>query len=116
MTDANRDDAIEPVVFRRRGLEQRIDAEVIARRIRPLARIRRKRQRLPASRCIESAQTHRARVCSLLTRASDTTLRLLGSNRPSMSALGFVINRESLLTTWRFSVPTLSHSRTFRIE
>jgi hypothetical protein len=25
----------------------------------------------------ESAQTHRARVCSLLTRASDTTLRLL---------------------------------------
>src|SRR5437016_1187429 len=29
-----------------------------------------------ASRCIESAQTHRARVRSLLTRASDTTLRL----------------------------------------
>ncbi len=27
---------------------------------------------------IESAQTHRARVCSLLTRASDTTLRHLG--------------------------------------
>jgi len=40
----------------------------------PLARICRKRQRLPSSRCIESAQTHRARVCSLLTRASDTTL------------------------------------------
>ena len=29
---------------------------------------------LPSSRCIESAQTHRARVCSSLTRASDTTL------------------------------------------
>src|ERR1700720_2855178 len=28
----------------------------------------------------ESAQTHRARVCSLLTRASDTTLRLPGTN------------------------------------
>jgi hypothetical protein len=27
-----------------------------------------------------SAQTHRARVCSLLTRASDTTLRLLDSS------------------------------------
>jgi hypothetical protein len=34
----------------------------------PFARIRLKRQRLPASRCIESAQTHRAHVCSLLTR------------------------------------------------
>ena len=30
----------------------------------------------PPSRCIKSAQTHRARVSSLLTRASDTTLRL----------------------------------------
>jgi hypothetical protein len=40
------------------------------------ASIDRKRQRLPSSRCIESAQTHRARVCSLLTRPSDTTLRL----------------------------------------
>jgi hypothetical protein len=31
---------------------------------------------LRSSRCIESAQTHRARAYSLLTRASDTTLRL----------------------------------------
>jgi hypothetical protein len=46
----------------------------------PLARICRKRQRLPSSRCIESAQTHRARVRSLLTRAFDTTLRLPGTN------------------------------------
>src|ERR1700730_8548898 len=38
------------------------------------------RERLPSSRCIESAQTHRARVCSLLTRASDTTLRLPGTD------------------------------------
>ena len=29
-----------------------------------------------ASRCIESAQAHCARVCRLLTRTSDTTLRL----------------------------------------
>src|SRR5207249_11390838 len=47
----------------------------------PLARIRRKRQRLPSSRCIESARTHRARACSLLTRASDTTLRLLDTDQ-----------------------------------
>ena len=39
-----------------------------------VSRIRRKRQRLPSSRCIESAQTHRGRV---LTRASATTLRLI---------------------------------------
>jgi len=44
-----------------------------------LIRVRRNRGRLPSSRCIESAQTHRARVCSLLTRASDTTLRLIGT-------------------------------------
>jgi hypothetical protein len=37
-------------------------------------------ERFSASRCIESAQTHRARVCSLLTRASDTTLRLVGTD------------------------------------
>jgi hypothetical protein len=39
-------------------------------------RVRRNRGRLPSSRCIESAQAHRARVYSLLTRASDTTLGL----------------------------------------
>ena len=41
------------------------------------ARVRRNRGRLPSSRCIESAQTHRARACALPTRASDTTLGLL---------------------------------------
>jgi hypothetical protein len=45
----------------------------------PVARIHRKRQSLPSSRCIESAQTHRDRVCSLLTRAAYTTLRLIRS-------------------------------------
>src|SRR5208337_5405080 len=39
-------------------------------------RVRRNHGRLPSSRCIESAPTHRARACSLLARASDTTLRL----------------------------------------
>ena len=41
------------------------------------ARVRRNRGRLPSSRCIESAQTHRARACALPARASDTTLGLL---------------------------------------
>jgi len=45
------------------------------------ARVRRNRGRLPSSRCIESARTHRARVRALPPRASDTTLGLLGSQR-----------------------------------
>ena len=40
------------------------------------ARVRRKPERLPSSRCIESAQPRRARVRTLPTRASDTALRL----------------------------------------
>src|SRR5260370_21358978 len=44
------------------------------------ARVRRNRGRLPSSRCIESAQTHRARACALPARASDTTLGLLARN------------------------------------
>ena len=40
------------------------------------ARVRRNRGRLPSSRCIESARTHRARAGALPLRASDTTLRL----------------------------------------
>ena len=35
--------------------------------------------RLPSSRCIESAQSHRAQVRALLTRASDTALGLIGT-------------------------------------
>src|SRR5207245_1000164 len=41
------------------------------------ARVPRNRGRLPSSRCIESARTHRARAGALPLRASDTTLRLL---------------------------------------
>src|SRR5260370_23051640 len=44
------------------------------------ARVRRNRGRLPSSRCIESAQTHRARACALPARASDTTLGLLAQD------------------------------------
>src|SRR5437879_2153161 len=40
------------------------------------ARVRRNHGRLPSSRCIESAQSHRARGRILPTRASDTALRL----------------------------------------
>src|SRR5260370_31673040 len=67
-----------------------------------LAASRRKRQRLPSSRCIESAQTHRARVCSLLTRASDTTLRLIVTNRPDMDncRVAGVVERSSLDTAY----------------
>ena len=42
------------------------------------ARVRRNRGRLPSSRCIESARTHRARAPALPARASDTTLGLTG--------------------------------------
>src|SRR5437879_1937329 len=45
------------------------------------ARVRRNHGRLPSSRCIESAQSHRARGRILPTRASDTALRLFGSLR-----------------------------------
>jgi hypothetical protein len=41
------------------------------------ARVRRNRGRLPSSRCIESARTHRARAPALPARASDTTLGLV---------------------------------------
>jgi hypothetical protein len=37
MADADGDNAIDPIVFRRRGLEQRIDPKIIARRIYHLA-------------------------------------------------------------------------------
>jgi len=42
------------------------------------ARVRRNHGRLPSSRCIESAPTHRARARPLPPRASDTTLGLIG--------------------------------------
>jgi hypothetical protein len=44
------------------------------------ARVRRNRGRLPSSRCIESARTHRARARALPPRASDTTLGLPSSD------------------------------------
>jgi hypothetical protein len=43
-------------------------------------RVRRKPERLPSSRCIESARTHRARACALPLRASDTTLGLVATD------------------------------------
>jgi len=43
------------------------------------ARVRRNRGRLPSSRCIESAQTDRARATFFRPRASDTTLGLPGT-------------------------------------
>jgi hypothetical protein len=43
-------------------------------------RVRRNPERLPSSRCIESAQSRRARVRILPIRASDTALRLPGTN------------------------------------
>src|SRR3984885_15990392 len=45
------------------------------------ARVRRNHGRLPSNRCIESAQTRRARALTLLHRASDTTLGLPITNR-----------------------------------
>src|SRR5271166_2010551 len=42
-------------------------------------RVRRNHDRLPSSRCIESAPTHRAPVRALPLRASDTTLRHIGT-------------------------------------
>ena len=44
------------------------------------ARVRRNRGRLPSSRCIESAQTDRARATFFRPRASDTTLGLVGTD------------------------------------
>ena len=49
------------------------------------ARVRRDRGRLPSSRCIESAQTRHARAPTLLHRASDTTLGLPGTDRPLLT-------------------------------
>jgi hypothetical protein len=47
-------------------------------------RVRRNPERLPSSRCIESAQ-HRARARMLPARASDTALRLHRTN-PAVEA------------------------------
>ena len=43
-------------------------------------RVRRNPERLPSSRCIESAQSRRGRVRILPIRASDTALRLPVTN------------------------------------
>src|SRR5713226_8410036 len=56
------------------------------------ARVRRNRGRLPSSRCIESARTHRARAGALPLRASDTTLGLEPS-RPAADATREVVER-----------------------
>jgi hypothetical protein len=60
-------------------------------------RVRRNHGRLPSSRCIESARTHRARVCALPLRASDTTLRLLitYAHVPIWITSGFVLADDS---------------------
>ena len=54
-------------------------------------RVRRNPERLPSSRCIESAQ-HRAHARILPARASDTALRLLGTD-PRIPS-GLPTNRE----------------------
>jgi len=53
------------------------------------ARVRRNRGRLPSSRCIESAQTRHARAPTLFHRASDTTLRLIVTDRPNRGNFRF---------------------------
>jgi len=56
------------------------------------ARVRRNRGRLPSSRCIESARTHRARARPLPPRASDTTLGLLARSRPRVHSFDRPVN------------------------
>jgi hypothetical protein len=53
------------------------------------------------SRCIESAQTHRARVCSLLTRASDTSLTTPAGSRVFYSGSSLVLAHHNLLRNLR---------------
>ncbi len=76
-------------------------------------RVRRNPERLPSSRCIESAQSHRARARILPTRASDTALRLLGSQRDkSTSIIGSVTHPVET----RLLIPFGSRYRTLRIN
>jgi hypothetical protein len=56
------------------------------------ARVRRNRGRLPSSRCIESARTHRARARALPPRASDTTLGLPVTNPRKLPITPFLDN------------------------
>ena len=60
------------------------------------ARVRRNRGRLPSSRCIESTQTHCACACALPARASDTTLRLIGTYRSSRD----VVSDRKSISAW----------------
>src|SRR5437588_817600 len=66
-------------------------------------------------RCIESAQTHLARVCSLLTRASDRTLRLVGTYPHDAQLDYFRLTHPKALHT--DSIPEQLHSVSrFRIN
>jgi hypothetical protein len=70
------------------------------------ARVRRNRGRLPSSRCIESAQTHRACACALPARASDTTLGLIGiQGQPCTDAFLISSIASNFLTAQGFSTP-----------
>ena len=62
------------------------------------------------SRCIESARTHRARVCALPLRASDTTLRLPVTNPAGLAPSKPVSGQ---LPVWRPPTQNLFQQRIF---
>jgi hypothetical protein len=66
---------------RLRAVLSRVSPRVLPRTLPQLnlhnTRVRRNPERLPSSRCIESAQSRRTRVRILPIRASDTALRLI---------------------------------------
>jgi len=82
------------------------------------ARVRRNRGRLPSSRCIESARTHRARAGALPLRASDTSLTTPAGSRvfaPDLLSFSHTTTfyaicapvRRMIRRNWRFhSCPT----------
>jgi hypothetical protein len=84
------------------------------------ASVCRNRGRLPSSRCIESARTHRARACALPLRASDTTLRLPGTN-PNVFCCPLLVQVSGAQFSWldlllsrgrsRVQVPSLPRIR-----
>ena len=61
----------------------------VTRDLSPRVRRHHKLPRTGLSRCIESAQTHRARAGALPARASDTTLGLLARNSFRVAVLHY---------------------------
>src|SRR6267142_5591398 len=70
---------VEQALFGERQVVKRLAKPTLPQLNLHNTRVRRKTERLPSSRCIESAQSHSARVRTLPTRASDTALRLIGN-------------------------------------